>query len=354
MPFVAWLVAGCCLMGPAAFFPTGVVDRPMLADAQASPGAAAQGAESEAAPLKIGPVTLSGYLQFDGLFPIGDHNDAATGTFRVRRARAILSGNFTPTIGWYMGGDLAGAPSLRDVYLTFKQLRFANVRAGQFVTPFSLERITSSVQIEAIDRSIDRFTPSRDMGVMVFSSTPFWRGVSYSAAIVNGTGQNTADNNDTKDYVGRLVWSVARVSGLSVGANAASGRQPSGMRRRWGADVNFNHGAWHVASEYLHQAQDDWGAMSAHGYYLVASRKFRPAVAGPDFYMAEAVVRLVDIRDPSEITGGVPGIERRELQAGGNYYFTRNVRVMASAFVPVNRVVGAPRTTIVTRLQFAF
>ena len=85
---------------------------------------------------------------------------------------------------------------------------------------------------------------------------------------------------------------------------------------------------------------------------MLARRRFGPAEDRSDF--AEAVVRVVEIRDPNEIIGGVPGVRRREVQAGGNYYFSENVRIMADAFVPFKRLPGAPRMTLVTRLQFVF
>ena len=47
-------------------------------------------------------------------------------------------------------------------------------------------------------------------------------------------------------------------------------------------------------------------------------------------------------------------LQQREVQAGGNYYFSENVRIMADAFVPFKRLPGAPRMTLVTRLQFMF
>src|SRR3954470_22167528 len=50
--------------------------------------------------------------------------------------------------------------------------------------------------------------PSRDIGLMVFNVQP-WRGwITYGAAIINGTGQNRADDNNAKDVVGRLSATV--------------------------------------------------------------------------------------------------------------------------------------------------
>jgi predicted porin len=193
------------------------------------------------------------------------------------------------------------------------------------------------------------------MGVMVFNNTPFWGRFSYSAAVINWTGQNVRDTNDAKDVVGRLVTLVPGAAGISVGVNGQAGRQVGGMRKRWGADLNVDRGNYHVMAEYLHETRDIWQGLAGHGFYVLATRRFHPETQRAGFYMAEAVLRLSETRDPSPvIADGTAGARLRQVQAGGNYYFSRNVRVMADASVPFNRPAGAPRATIVTRVQFIF
>ena len=343
MPIAPWF-AVCLLLAtsPARPGSTG------LAAVQPPP------ANSDAAPLRIGPVTLAGYAQFDGLFPVGAHDTSSTGTFRVRRARVHASGDLTRSIGFVLQVDAASAPILRDAYLTFRQLPMATVRVGQFITPFSLERLTSTSRLEAIDRLYERFTPSRDIGAMVFNATPFWRRLSYSAAVVNGAGQNARDANDAKDVVGRVVWTATEVPGLSVGANAASGKQPDGTRTRWGADVNLARRDYRVAAEYIRERREGWSTPDGHAFYLLAVRRLRARAARPDFYMAEIVLRVGSSRDPAPLPLDVPAVEHREVQAGFNYYFSPTVRILAHAWIPTDRRAGSPRMTFVTRAQFMF
>ena len=73
--------------------------------------------------------------------------------------------------------------------------------------------------------------PSRDMGLMVFNVQP-WRGwITYGAAIINGTGQNRADDNSAKDLVGRIVTrSAARLAPVA----RLSTRRPARRRRAIG------------------------------------------------------------------------------------------------------------------------
>ena len=107
--------------------------------------------------------------------------------------------------------------------------------------PFSLERLTSYTKLEVIDRSVigTAMAPSRDVGLMVFNVQP-WRGwITYGAAIINGTGQNRADDNNAKDLVGRVVTKVPRLAHLSLGVNAQAGAQAAGDRQRVGVDLNY-------------------------------------------------------------------------------------------------------------------
>jgi hypothetical protein len=344
MPLAPWFVV-CLLL---ASVPARTTVTTPAATEQSPP------AGSETAPLRIGPVTVAGYAQFDGLFPVGAHDTPSTGTFRVRRARVYASGDLTHGIGWLLNVDVAASPILRDAYLTFRHIAAANVRVGQFIAPFSLERLTSTSRLEAIDRLGERFTPSRDVGVMVSNPTPFWHRLSYAAAIVNGTGQNAHDNNDAKDVVGRVVLAVAEVPGLSLGANAASGKQPGGMRTRWGADVNMTRSDYRVAAEYIGETHEGWSEPDGHAFYVLAARRLRPAKVRPDFYMAEIVLRVGSSRDPVAFSTDVPTAERREVQAGVNYYFSPKVRIMAHGWIPTDRPGGSPRMTFVTRAQFMF
>lgn len=345
MPIAPWFAAACMLLASSPARPVSSIPGP----AEQSPPAA-----SEPTPVRIGPVTLSGYAQFDGLFPVGAHDTPSTGTFRVRRARIYASADLTRGIGWMLNVDAAASPILRDAYLTFRQLPAANVRIGQFITPFSLERLTSTSRLEAIDRLYERFTPSRDIGVVVFNPAPFWHRLSYSAAIVNGTGQNAHDNNDAKDLVGRVVWAVTQVPGLSFGANAASGKQLAGTRTRWGGDVNMTRSDYRVAAEYIGESHEGWSRPGGHAFYVLAARRLRPARVRPDVYMAEIVLRVGSGRDPVQFPTDLPTAERRDVQAGLNYYLSPNVRIMAHGWIPADPPDGSPRMTFVTRAQFMF
>ena len=164
----------------------------------------------------------------------GNDDGEPPDSFSVPRARVGLSGALTSKITWYLVGDFANLTNdgrvLRDAYLQFTATPQFAVRFGQMVAPFSLERLTTYTKLELIDRSVigASMVPSRDFGLMVFNTQP-WRGwVTYGAAIINGTGQNRADDNNAKDVVGRVATKVPHVDHLTVGVNAQTGEQPAG------------------------------------------------------------------------------------------------------------------------------
>jgi hypothetical protein len=318
-----------------------------------------QVAADEPVPITLGPLRIGGYLQGDAAFGLGEHDHATMehvtlDSFRVRRARVVVNGDVKGRIDWVLSGDLVQSPILLDAYITFRQVRFAHVRVGQFVAPYSLERLTSESQNEAYERVIDRFVPSRDIGVMVFSAVPLWRGIGYAVAVVNGAGQNVADDNGSKDLVGRVTWTVPGIRGLTLGANAQSGHQPAGPRTRVGADAAFDNGTYRLVGEWLRQTRGPSAEPAGEGCYLLATRRFRPASPQRDFYMAELVGRVFGVRDPADPLLGPPTEFHRDVEVGVNYYFTRSVKLMAHLLAPIDRQPGEPRATFAARAQVSF
>ncbi|MGH9160989.1 MAG: porin, partial [Vicinamibacteraceae bacterium] len=174
--------------------------------------------------IRLGRFRLSGYAQLDARMLEDAETQETADEFSIRRARIVFEGDLIPRVGLVLQADLTDERIMRDAYVNFKHVPQAQVRIGQFVAPFSVERLTSTSRLEAIDRTNigQELSPSRDFGVMVTNGEPFWGWLTYGAAIVNGTGQNERDNNDGKDLVGRLSASVPRWPGLSVGVNGTT------------------------------------------------------------------------------------------------------------------------------------
>jgi hypothetical protein len=312
-------------------------------------------------PLTFGSLTIAGYVQADAVVaehaaPAGPgaHDPEPPDSFSVPRARLGVTGRITPKISWALQGDFANLASdgrvLRDAYLQFAATPQFAMRFGQMVAPFSLERLTSYSRLEVIDRSVigASMTPSRDVGLMVFNTQP-WRGwITYGAAVINGTGQNRADDNGAKDFVGRVATKVPRLAHLTVGVNAQTGEQPQGDRRRIGLDLNYEARAYRIAVERVAQRRDYATRTDTSGISVIAAYKHQPRQVTPHYAGYELAARYVDVDDDAQT------LTTHQVQAGGTYFVTRAVRVQSNLVVPIGA--DQPRRAVRwwTRVQFNF
>ena len=283
--------------------------------------------------VKVGPLTLAGYLQADSLWGVEEGPQDEADTFRIRRARLGVLGDAAERLAWTISLDLTDRASpLRDAHITFKAAPWLHVRAGQFPVPFSHERLSSTSRLELIDRTLDPLLPSRDIGVSLRSERPLAGWVSYALSLVNGAGPNTLDDNDAKDVFGRITVSPPAFDRMTFSAAAGTGRQPWGRRDRYSADVEIRSGAFHVLAEYSRERRE--GLPVGQGVYVLGARR----------------------TGPWEIVGRVSRLEydalgRTRVDAGGNYYFAGYTRLMANLHLYTNE----PRATgVIVRMQIAF
>jgi phosphate-selective porin len=320
-----------------------------------SRGAAAQ--QAPPPPITIGRVTLAGYVQMDYLGTIEREPDGLTTEprtgFFVARARVGVSGALGPRVTWSFIGDFARPfddSVLRDASVTIRVAPAVAVRFGQYTIPYSLERTTSTATLEIIDRSVmgTLMVPSRDIGLTVFSPTPIRGWLSYSTSIINGSGQNRADDNGAKDVVGRVTVRVPRVTGLTAGVSGEAGKQPIGDRHRAGVDLNFVHGPFRVAVEALSQTYEGAVHRETTGHNLLAVWHHPATTPRPWFAGYELAARWVDVDDDATL------LTTHTLQFGGNYYVTPQLRIMNNLVVPIGNDQPRPRTRWWSRVQVVF
>jgi phosphate-selective porin OprO and OprP len=171
-----------------------------------------------AEPTGIQPtVTVGGLLQMQA--EAGDQGDSrfsdGNGRLYLRRARLNASGSLLKDFDYRLEVDLAGglarSSSLRaqmtDGYVTWNRLPAANVRAGQFKTPFGFEQLYGDPRLLTIERSLanDRLTLNRQIGVQVGGSL-FDKDVTYAMGAFNGNGANNNFNDNNHFlWAGRLT-----------------------------------------------------------------------------------------------------------------------------------------------------
>ena len=173
---------------------------------------------------------LDGRVNLDGAFFKEDKNSLGDGV-QIRRARlaikSVLWGD------WYAEWDCdfsGEAVAMKDAFVRYENLfhRTGYVRVGNFKEPFGFEEITSSRNLQFMERSqgLDAFMPGRKMGLEFAHYAPSYR-VAAGMFGPDVTVYETESQDMTWNFTGRATWNGFRTdrSVLHVGA-AGSWRQP--------------------------------------------------------------------------------------------------------------------------------
>jgi len=306
----------------------------------------------------------------------------------LRRARVNLSGRFLEEFNVRAELELAGSlanttgfrAQLTDAYLNWNRFDSANVRVGQFKTPFGFEQLYADPRLFTAERTLasDRLTPGRQIGVQLGGEVLDER-VNYSVGLFNGSGTNQNFNdNDRFMTVGRLSvvpltgrflenqarWTVG-VNGFrttdsnitlpaefgidSTPASPAKDNIFVGRRRAVGYDTQVEIGPFELWTEYLRGTfepvnrvpaarfhSDGW---SVQGSYYVIFDKLQ-------------FVERLEVFDPSNL-GNVAGT--RSLVSGLNWYFKQHDLKLQLDWMRTT-VPGLPekQSKIIARLQTVF
>lgn len=128
--------------------------------------------------------------------------DAHVAAFDVRRARLGLDGKIGELYEAAVSVDLVGTPKMRDGYINYAFMDEMELRVGQFNSPFGSEAYGSSLHQEFVEDSTiaSAISPGRDRGMMLHGLLfdEIWL---YQIGLMNGAGDNTADNNNSVDVL---------------------------------------------------------------------------------------------------------------------------------------------------------
>ncbi len=151
---------------------------------------------------------------------VNDTTDEDTATdFRIRRFRLVWDGNaFTPWFRYYVqlsadnSFSSAGTSTsntdiqLRDVYFDAAYNTAIFPRAGQDKVPFNREELTSSSELQLVERSIvnEEFSLARDIGIAAYGLISNY--IVYGGGVYNGNGRNASSVDSNMLYVGRIMF----------------------------------------------------------------------------------------------------------------------------------------------------
>jgi phosphate-selective porin OprO/OprP len=136
----------------------------------------------------------------------------STNSFYIREAFISLNGTLYKDWEFKFNGDFSPTTGalIEEAYVIWKPAKELKFFFGQFKGPISMETSDSPRFLETIQRSpMARFIPGMDLGVRVEGG--LWDNLFYyQLAVTNGrshtvnVGRNQIDDNDGKEYMGRL------------------------------------------------------------------------------------------------------------------------------------------------------
>lgn len=151
--------------------------------------------------------------------------------FLVRRARLDFKGSLEKMFGFRLMGEFEGdngtnTANLKEGWVEYNQFPEIRIKIGQFKEPFGLENLYSDLHLDLIERPMAEnfIRPEQDLGLMVFGKI-FGKRLEYGLGVFNGSGTNVAENNDDKDFAGRIAF--IPVKHLTVGSSMTYGKQTS-------------------------------------------------------------------------------------------------------------------------------
>jgi phosphate-selective porin OprO/OprP len=227
-------------------------------------------------------------LQADGRFYISE----GTNTFLMRRIRPVIEGTVFEFFDWRILPELAGTPTVLEAYGNVRFLKELQLRIGKFKSPVGLERLASDSDLRFVERGLPtQFVPDRDVGLQVHGDL-FDGTLNYAIGYLNGVNDSAngdIDNNDKKDWVGRIVvkpfqpTAIEPLRGLGLGLAATRGTHigPLPSYRTAGQATFFQYSEGVAASgtqrRLAPQAFYYFGPVGVFGEYTVSTQ----VVAGP-------------------------------------------------------------------------
>ncbi len=272
------------------------------------------------------------YRNYGYTLGAGQTTDPLQNALEVRRARLGVKGQFAKdwkyeivgNYGMSSNGMSSGTTEIDVAYLDYAANPALSVRLGKFKMPFSLEQLTSSNNIDFMERSLvgqadKELVPGKETGAMLFGSPV--AGTSYGIAASTGRGNNSAVY-DGLDWIGRGTANLAKVFGNSdsmiahVGLAYSSGEiasmTPATDRTETRASSAFFQSATALAGPVSRTRQGyEW----AFGYEALKlqGEMFKYKYAGSartdefDGYYAQVVYNLTGERHNYSNTNGTFG-----------------------------------------------
>ena len=145
-----------------------------------------------------------------------DYNDrdsaSAADGWELRRARLGVKGVLAKDFKYEIVGNLPGTATVDVAYLDFAKYKEMQIRLGKFKQPFNLEELTSSNNIDFMERSyVNQLAPAKKIGAMIFGEPK--DGFTYALSTYSMNDTELDSKNDRASFAGRSTLNFAQLMG---------------------------------------------------------------------------------------------------------------------------------------------
>jgi phosphate-selective porin OprO and OprP len=277
----------------------------------------------------------------------------------LHRIRTNISGQISNVWQYSLQVEFSYSPKALDAYVYFSPFAFLNFTAGQFKLPFSRENLCSSSKLIMIDRSqvVEALAArngdvvgnqnGRDIGIKIDGSIINYDGhflLNYAFGLFNGTGINNTDDNNAKDFCGRIV--LHPLTGIEIGTNYYNGYDIWGnqgkaqQRTRFGLDANFDNKTFNVSMEYI---SGNDGTIKRHGWYAQFS-----------YFVISNVLQAAAKYDSYNSKIDISGNTLTNYTLGINYYVNNWIKLQANYLLRREDTNQKENDVLELQLQFCF
>jgi phosphate-selective porin OprO and OprP len=278
---------------------------------------------------------IGGWLQGDSRWFLNE-DDPSDNTFEIRRARLDIRGVLENDWGYRLYGTLIGERNgiLQEGWLEYRKYGAFRIRAGEVFEPFSLEAVYSARWTDFMERAmiVNALSPQEDIGIMAFGKV-YRDQLTWAMGFFNGQGRNTDAVVNDKDFTTRLVYkpflhseSLGLLKELYVGGSFSTGNNERGLGgsdfrthaltpffdfqsgvsqddrlTRWGLEIEYFLGPFHMRSEYLAgyfekiESGNQSGDLDVDGFYVTLGYVLSGENAARD-----AAIKPRSVFDPSK------------------------------------------------------
>lgn len=229
------------------------------------------GAQAHALELSTQTIHWSGHLiaGYDG------YESTGTGGFGVNEAYLESLYEFDSKLnaraGFFLNKFGEPKAALRTAYLEFKIHQTCRLQAGRVILPTSRDHAAKLADLEFSNRSrtvselYKNEATGTDQGIKAVGRAAFF---DYAAALVNGTGSDSADDNRHRTSILRLAanWPEFALAGYGYWGKQGPGGAEM-PKNRWGGEMRLGPPEFPIRVEY-HLGED--GAMRRAGWIIQA------------------------------------------------------------------------------------